>query len=64
MEPLAGLIVQAAAKTQVWLVTHSERLADAIARTGQGAVRTVAKQDGATIVEGLTLLGAFRDEDD
>jgi predicted ATPase len=48
---------------QVWLVTHSERLAKAIADSGAGAVRTVVKQKGATTIEGLTLFGTFREED-
>lgn len=63
MEPLARMVVRAAARTQVWLVTHSERLAEAIRRSGVGAVRTVAKHKGATTIEGLTLLGTFRDDD-
>ncbi|MBU1378359.1 MAG: AAA family ATPase [Alphaproteobacteria bacterium] len=62
MEPLGRMIANAAARTQVWLVTHSERLAQVIQATGAGAVRTVVKRDGATTVEGLTLLGTFRDE--
>lgn len=62
MEPLARMIVQAARRTQVWLVTHSQRLAAAVEATGAGAVRTVVKRDGATTVEGLTLFGAFKDE--
>jgi predicted ATPase len=64
MEPLAQMIVKAAGRTQLWLVTHSERLAKAIEDTGAGAVRTVIKQKGATTIEGLTLMGTFRDEDD
>jgi predicted ATPase len=64
MEPLAEMIVRAAERTQLWLVTHSERMAKAIEATGAGAVRTVVKRDGATTIEGLTLLGTFRDEDD
>lgn len=64
MQPLAEMIVLAAERTQVWLVTHSERLAKAIADTGAGAVRTVVKHDGATTIEGLTLLGTFREEED
>lgn len=63
MEPLAQLIAKAAERTQVWLVTHSERLAAAVAATGLGAVRTVVKREGATTIEGLTLLGTFRDDD-
>jgi predicted ATPase len=62
MEPLGRMITSAATRTQVWLVTHSERLAQVIEATGAGAVRTVVKRDGATTVEGLTLLGTFRDE--
>lgn len=64
MAPLAKMIVWAAARTQVWLVTHSERLAKAIEDTGAGAVRQVSKVQGATTIEGLTLLGTFRDEDE
>lgn len=64
MEPLGRLVAKAAERTQVWLVTHSERLASAIAATGAGSVRTVVKRDGATTIEGLTLLGSFRDEQD
>lgn len=36
-----------------WLVTHSTRLAEAVTASGAGKVRTVAKQDGATVIEGL-----------
>src|ERR1700749_2737985 len=62
MEPLARLIVRAAERTQVWLVTHSTRLADAITATGAGKARTVVKRDGATQIEGLKMWGAFEDE--
>jgi len=63
MAPLAEMIVDAARRTQVWLVTHSERLARAIEASGEGAVRTVVKREGATTIEGLTLIGTFRDDD-
>lgn len=63
MEPLGRLVALAAERTQVWLVTHSERLARAVADSGAGQVRTVIKQDGATAIEGLTKLGTFRDDD-
>ncbi|MDP3300201.1 MAG: AAA family ATPase [Phenylobacterium sp.] len=62
MAPLAALIAKAAERTQVWLVTHSEGLAQAL--RDHGAVRTVCKVDGATTIEGLTLFGAFRDDED
>jgi predicted ATPase len=64
MAPLARLVVQAAQRTQVWLVTHSTRLAEAVAATGVGKVRRVAKEDGATIIEGLKPWGAFAEDDD
>lgn len=63
MEPLARLVVRASEKTQVWLVTHSTRLADAILASGKGQVRRVAKQGGATTIEGLRPWGAFADAD-
>lgn len=62
MEPLAALIAKAAERTQVWLVTHSERLAQAL--KAHGAVRTVRKTKGATTIDGLTLFGAFKDDED
>lgn len=64
MEPLAEMVRKAADRTQVWLVTHSERLAEAIRKSGDGEVRTVLKHNGATTIEGLTLLGTFREEDE
>lgn len=64
LEPLARLIVGAAERSQIWLVTHSERLAAAIRSEGGPAPRTVIKQDGATWIEGLKHFGRFNDEDD
>ena len=62
MEPLAKLIARAAERTQVWLVTHSTRLADAIVATGAGKARTVLKVDGETRIDGLKRWGAFEDD--
>lgn len=64
MEPLAEMVCKAAERTQVWLVTHSERLAEAIRQSGDGEVRTVLKQNGATTIAGLTLLGTFREDEE
>jgi predicted ATPase len=65
LEPLARLIVRASQRTQVWVVTHSERLADALASEGRITPRTVIKRNGETWLEGLKLGGSFeRDEDD
>jgi predicted ATPase len=63
MKPLAGLIARAAARTQLWLVTHSTALAEAVVESGAGKVRTVLKADGATQIEGLKRWGEFEEED-
>jgi predicted ATPase len=64
MRPLARLVTAAAQRSQIWLVTHSQELALAIAETGAGQVRTVRKSAGATLIEGLGLLGRFAEDDD
>lgn len=64
MRPLARLVTAAAQRSQIWLVTHSQELALAIAETGAGQVRTVRKNAGATLIEGLGLLGRFTEDDD
>lgn len=64
MRPLARLVTAAAQRSQIWLVTHSQELALAIAETGAGQVRTVRKNAGATLIEGLGLLGRFAEDDD
>jgi predicted ATPase len=63
LDPLARLIAQASRRTQVWLVTHSERLAYALQAYGDVQPRTVLKRDGETWIEGLMLSGAFREEE-
>jgi predicted ATPase len=63
MDPLAHLIARAAARTQLWLVTHSTRLAEAVVKAAGAKLRTVYKQDGATRIDGLTMFGEFEDED-
>ena len=64
LDPLARMIVQAAQRTQIWVVTHSERLADAFAACGAVKPRTVITRDGETWLEGLKLFGEFGDEDE
>lgn len=64
LEPLARLIISAAERTQVWVVTHSERLADAFASIGRFAPRTVIKQKGETWIEGLKLGGSFAQDEE
>jgi predicted ATPase len=63
LEPLARMIVRAAERTQIWVVTHSERLAQAFADCGAVTPRTVVKRNGETWIEGLKLGGEFEDDD-
>ena len=64
LPPLARLIAQAAQRTRIWIVTHSEALAAAIHEETGKKARRVIKEDGATSIEGLTLSGEFRDEEE
>ncbi|MFC7395974.1 AAA family ATPase [Chelatococcus sp. GCM10030263] len=62
LEPLARLIVRASRQAQIWLVTHSETLAAALARHGGIKPRSIVRHDGATWIEGLRLIGDFADD--
>ncbi|QCP54027.1 ATPase [Trinickia violacea] len=61
LRPLARLIVRASKRTQVWLVTHSQELADALAEEGGIRALHVIKENGRTWIRGLTITGEFRD---
>ena len=63
LEPLARLIVKASERTQIWLVTHSERLAAALAKYGNVRPRAVIKKEGETWIERLKQIGKFEDEE-
>jgi len=63
LEPLARLIVRASERTQIWLVTHSERLAAALSFHGGVRPRAVIKRKGQTWIEGLKLTGTFESDD-
>ena len=63
LPPLARLIGRSARSTRIWIVTHSDVLAEALRdETGKRA-RRVIKSDGATSIEGLTLSGEFREDE-
>lgn len=49
---LAGMIAKAAERCQVWVVTHSEVLADAIREQTGARAATVLRKDGETVVKG------------
>lgn len=63
LPPLARLIASAAGATRIWVVTHSETLAEALAAETGRPARRVVKTDGATEIEGLKKTGEYRDED-
>lgn len=60
---LAKTIARAAERTQIWVVTHSRELADALAAETGVLAREVVRRDGATWLEGLSPLGIFPDDD-
>ena len=64
LPPLARLIADAAQRTQIWLVTHSQLLADALAEHAGVTPLHIIKREGETWIEGLKLDGSFRDEDE
>ena len=64
LAPLARLIARAAFKTRIWIVTHSEALADAMKEETGKPPRRVVKVAGATSIEGLKLTGEYRDDEE
>lgn len=60
---LARMIVKAAGRSQIWVVTHSSDLADAIAELSGITPRRVVRSDDGTWLEGLSQLGLFPEDD-
>jgi predicted ATPase len=58
---LAQAIAKAAERSQLWVVTHSTDLADALAAETGTLPREVIRKDGGTWLEGLTPFGAFEE---
>ena len=61
--PLARLIVNAADRARVWVVTHSDALGEEIERLTDVAPRQVVKRDAETWIDGLSQIGKFRNEE-
>jgi predicted ATPase len=61
---LARMIAKAAQSTRLWIVTHSEALAGAVQEETGKRPRRVIKSDGATLIEGLSVTGEFRADDE
>lgn len=58
---VARLIARAAERTRIWVVTHSEPLADALAAETGALPGHIEKHMGATWIEGLSQTGHFAD---
>lgn len=59
---LARMIVKAAERSQIWVVTHDRELANAIAKGSGVLPREVIRGDDGTWLEGLGQLGEFMDD--
>lgn len=59
---LARVVGKAAQRTQIWVVTHSRVLADALAEETGVLPRDVIRKDGGTWLAGLGRIGVFTDE--
>jgi len=59
---LAQTIVKAAERAQVWVVTHSQQLADEISQRSGTAPFEVIRTAEGTSIEGLNALGQFADD--
>lgn len=61
---LADMIASASRDSQIWIVTHSERLADAIRERCGVRARRVIRKDSATWIDGMRLTGLTDDDDE
>lgn len=59
---LARVIAKAAERSQIWVVTHSTVLSDAIAAETGILPRQVIRKNGGTWLEGLSQVGVFADD--
>ena len=59
---LARMIVKAAERSQIWVVTHDRDLANAITEHSGVLPREVVRDDNGTWLEGLGQLGEFKDD--
>ncbi|WP_310621331.1 AAA family ATPase [Flexibacterium corallicola] len=59
LEPLAKVIAKASERTQIWIVTHSQILADHLETYAGATPRQIHREDGATAIEGLKITGEF-----
>jgi predicted ATPase len=62
--PLAEMIAEASKANQIWIVTHSAQLAEAVRERCGVRPRKVIRENGATWIEGMRLTGVIAGEDD
>lgn len=63
LAPLARLIAKASRRADIWIVTHSEQLMEALRSESSVPLRRVIKPKGATTIEGLTIGGKYREDE-
>ena len=64
MRQRTDMIAEASRSSQVWIVTHSVQLAEAVRERCGVRPRKVIRENGATWIEGMRLTGAIAGEDD
>ncbi|MDM9627287.1 AAA family ATPase [Rhizobium sp. S152] len=64
LAPLADMIAEASKSSQIWIVTHSEGLAEAVRERCGVRPRRVIRENGATWIEGMRLTGVIAGEGD
>lgn len=64
LPPLARLIGRGSHRARLWVVTHSDVLAQALEAENGHPARRVVKVDGATQIENLTVAGEYREDEE
>jgi predicted ATPase len=62
--PLAEMIAHAARTSQIWIVTHSEVLAEAVRQRCGVRPRRVIRENGATWIDGMRITGVIEGQDE
>lgn len=63
LEPLAKVIAMASQRSQIWLVTHSDQLAEHLANHAGAYPKRIFKENGQTRIDGLKITGEFVGEE-
>jgi predicted ATPase len=64
IEPMADLIVAASRRSQLWVTTHSQALADHIKRASGVAPIRLEKVGGKTLIVGQNIFGDIVEENE